>query len=188
MDKNTGEAFFAIGIHSMELLSQAIEAGADLNSFNRYGKTMLVAVIEEQAWEFEKIPPTVLDDCIKVLAFFPVEEKFPIKAMRLLLEKGVDVNQKNWLSGETALHIAVKNHAPELIKMLIDKGADVNSKDFQGRTALDYCVSIDNIQVAEILLGNGAWVDKNSDRYYEQEMSNKMKSVMDEMGSRMVIN
>jgi len=188
MDKNTGEAFFAIGIHSMELLSQAIEAGADLNSFNRYGKTMLVAVIEEQAWEFEKIPPTVLDDCIKVLAFFPVEEKFPIKAMRLLLEKGVDVNQKNWLSGETALHIAVKNHAPELIKMLIDKGADVNSKDFQGRTALDYCISVDNVQVATILLKNGAYIDKNSDYYWQQSFSKRMKSLVDELGRGIVKN
>jgi len=188
MDKNTGEAFFAIGIHSMELLSQAIEAGADLNSFNRYGKTMLVAAIEKYAPEFDGIPPMIMDDCIKKWDCFPVNEKFPIKAIRLLLEKGADVNQKNWLSGETALYKAVKNNAEELIKLLIDRGADVNSKDFWGRTVLDYCIYVDNVNVAGILLNNGAYIDKNSDYYWQQSFSKRMKSLVDELGRGIVKN
>lgn len=183
MDKKTGEAFFAITIGSIEMLKEALEAGADIKSRDRYGNTMLVAATEENFMEFDSFPPMVLDDCIKAYSY--EKERFAIMAMRLLLVKGADVNEKNWSNGETALHKAVFVGSLTAIKLLIDSGADVNAEDFQGWTALDYCFNFDNIQAARILLNNGAQSEKNSEHDYEHQISTNMKSVLDEFGSNL---
>jgi ankyrin repeat protein len=58
-----------------------------------------------------------------------------VKTVKLLLEKGADVNTKSD-DGGTALMSAAKRGYMEIIKLLFEKGADVNAKRKDGTTAL----------------------------------------------------
>jgi len=58
-----------------------------------------------------------------------------IEAVRLLIEKGADINTKN-NNGSTALHAAAFLAHPEIVKLLLDKGADVNARNNRGETAI----------------------------------------------------
>ena len=59
-------------------------------------------------------------------------DKGNLEAVKLLLDKGAEVNAKN-KDGKTALLVASNL---EVVKLLLDKGADVNVKDKNGGTAL----------------------------------------------------
>ena len=68
--------------------------------------------------------------------------------VRLLLEKGADVNAKAYL-GRTALHVVAEGEdvyrthvvaegeAEAVMQLLLEKGADVNAKDEDGVTVQD---------------------------------------------------
>ena len=70
---------------------------------------------------------------------------------KLLLDRGVDVNERDLL-GNTPLHAAVKY--PEMVDLLIGKGAYVNSQNFLGETPLHFAVKYK--KTVEILLAKGA--------------------------------
>src|SRR3989338_282627 len=63
------------------------------------------------------------------------------EVVRLLLEKGVDVNSKS-TSGWTALIFAARHSHPEIIRLLAKKGADPNFANSLGWTALIYAANI----------------------------------------------
>ena len=57
--------------------------------------------------------------------------------VRILADKGADVNAKEINDGTTALmHAALVWHA-DVVRVLLDKGANVNAKDNGGSTAFD---------------------------------------------------
>lgn len=58
-----------------------------------------------------------------------------IKAARVLLDEGADINAKN-SHGMTALMFAAMRDEEGLLEFLLDKGADVNATDNNGVTAL----------------------------------------------------
>jgi ankyrin repeat protein len=58
-----------------------------------------------------------------------------IETVKLLLDKGANVNARNAVA-ETALTHASQKGNTEIVKLLLSKGADVNAKDDAGWTAL----------------------------------------------------
>ena len=58
-----------------------------------------------------------------------------MESMRLMLEKGANVNAKG-LGGATPLMMTVQAGSVNLARMLIDRRTDVNAKDDKGRSAL----------------------------------------------------
>lgn len=62
---------------------------------------------------------------------------------------------------------------PKIISLLLKKGANLNSKDSNGNTPLYYAIEMQNKEVIDLLLSNGAVV-------YNQRMDNKFgKSILD---------
>jgi ankyrin repeat protein len=80
----------------------------------------------------------------------PVTEASSIEAVKLFLDRGVDVNAFNTM-GQTAMHLAVARGARHLVTFLAEHGAAVDVKNKQGRTPLD------------IALGVGSGFTRNND-------------------------
>jgi ankyrin repeat protein len=66
----------------------------------------------------------------------PVTEETSIEAMRLCIERGVDLNAFN-TNGQTALHLAAQRGAEKVVRFLAENGAKIDMKNKQGKTALD---------------------------------------------------
>lgn len=54
--------------------------------------------------------------------------------------------------GQTALHFAVENNAPDLVELLLENGADVRAVNKQGLSALAVAVREEKIEISELLL------------------------------------
>jgi ankyrin repeat protein len=59
-----------------------------------------------------------------------------LEAVKLLVERGVDVNAFN-TNGQTIVHNAAGRGANAIIQFAVEKGARLDKKDKQGRTPLD---------------------------------------------------
>ena len=59
-----------------------------------------------------------------------------VEIANLLIEKGIDIEAKDEILGNTALNSASRFGQKEIVELLISKGADVNAKDKDGKTAL----------------------------------------------------
>jgi len=57
--------------------------------------------------------------------------------IKILLDQGADVNEKDKDHGMTPLHYVTFEGYDELALILIENGADVNAKDIYGYTPLD---------------------------------------------------
>ncbi|KAL2820287.1 ankyrin repeat-containing domain protein [Aspergillus granulosus] len=98
-----------------------------------------------------------------------------IKAIKILLQAGVDVNEP--LSyGRTALHIAVELGHLNAASFLIEHGADVNARDSFGQTVLEAAAWAGQFQMVRFLLICGADIQaKNLIAYaaYAAESNNE---------------
>ena len=55
-------------------------------------------------------------------------EEGDTEEVKLLIEKGADVDAKDWKGRTALMGAALKGHT-ETVKLLIEKGADVNARD-----------------------------------------------------------
>ena len=72
------------------------------------------------------------------------------------LRETTDVNKKYGDAQKTLLHYSIEDWNTNAILQLLEKGADIDAQDRYGRTPLMAAVSINNLEVAEILLKKGA--------------------------------
>ncbi|KAJ5952463.1 uncharacterized protein N7479_010876 [Penicillium vulpinum] len=74
------------------------------------------------------------------------------RKLRLLLEKGADVDAKNF-EGDTALHLAICRMANiDAIKVLVRSGASIEEKGRYGRAPLQYAIFLGREKIAAALL------------------------------------
>jgi ankyrin repeat protein len=78
-----------------------------------------------------------------------------VKRIKLLLEKGTNVNAKNEYQ-ETALMLTAELGDAKMIKLLLDNGAEVNAKDNSGYTALMFAAWQGHTEAVILLLENHA--------------------------------
>ena len=71
------------------------------------------------------------------------EQKDAIEAIKMLMERGVDVNAAND-QGQTALHFAALTGREKVIEFLYENGAKLDVKDKRGRTPYDVATGVGN--------------------------------------------
>ena len=91
-----------------------------------------------------------------------------LSAVRILLEKGFDVETKDKF-GWTPLMYAASKDRYEIAELLIQHGADVNARNVGNVTPLMWAVNKHQINkeaiaIVQLLIKNGAKVDAETDR------------------------
>ncbi len=105
-----------------------------------------------------------LNDNISFLSIACMNEQ--INTVKLLIEKGCDVNEKDH-NGKTILHEMCRKGNVDITKLLINNGAKLNEQSNTGKTELFYGIEPikeNSIEIIKILLKNGANInvkDKN---------------------------
>ena len=82
--------------------------------------------------------------------------------MKLLLEKGADVESKDSY-GQTPLWWAAGNGHEVVVKLLLEKGANVESKDSYSQTPLSWAARKGRETIVKLLLEQRADVESKTD-------------------------
>jgi ankyrin repeat protein len=76
--------------------------------------------------------------------------------VKLLLEKGVDVESKDPTWGQTPISLAAEKGHAAVVKLLLEKGADLDSKDRNSWTPLSWAARNGHDEMVKLLLEKGA--------------------------------
>jgi ankyrin repeat protein len=76
--------------------------------------------------------------------------------VRLLLERGADVNAREREKGATPLHLAASWGRSEVVLVLLEHGADVNARNHAGQTPLAVALENNQEEAAALLRARGA--------------------------------
>ena len=88
-------------------------------------------------------------------ALYIASERNNIELVKLLLEKGADVNGES-MGKNTALHIASEKNNLFIANYLLKKGANVDARNARNETPLFKSCRINLIKMTKLLLDNGA--------------------------------
>lgn len=140
--------FSAVRGNNLKKLEFLLEKGAK-NEPNNSGITPFEYVIREGKTEMLKLfIDSNLDLKDKIAkANLHLHGENP-EFVKILLEQGAPVNQKDKISGETLLHHAVESKDIEMVKLLLKHGAKIDIKDKDGIEALP--ATVDNPELKEL--------------------------------------
>lgn len=79
-----------------------------------------------------------------------------IECVKLLVEAGADLNQRERTYQQNCLHIACNRGFVELVEYFLAKGMDVNEVDVDGYTPLHIAVYSKKYEIVKLLLEKGA--------------------------------
>ena len=88
-------------------------------------------------------------------------EQGDVEGVKALLNQGADINEYGACNPNTgrgpAIHCAANAGNVEVAKLLIERGANVNA-ELRGKTALDFAVFQEDVEMVQLLLEHGAQV------------------------------
>jgi ankyrin repeat protein len=171
------------GRDRLAVLDLLIERGADVTGPQTYcNTTLLQAITPGQEIIRVALFSRLLEEGVDVAeqtndgrsALYNATSYRLPDVVRLLIEHGADVNQKNkrliyavdshspYVGGDTALHQAARNGWVEIARLLIEVGADVKAVDEVGITALHEAAThgYESRVIINLFLGHG--VDINA--------------------------
>ncbi|XP_065353676.1 uncharacterized protein LOC135948375 [Cloeon dipterum] len=141
----------------------------DKNAETKSGDTPLLLAGKRKKWEVAQqlvlkynVEDNKIDSTGNTFLHYAVQSN-NIDLVRVLLQRGSDVNFKN-KQGNSALYLAAGlNKNPQIVKILLQKGAKVNAKNNDNWTAIHCAASNNpNVEVIQKLLENGADVDSQT--------------------------
>jgi ankyrin repeat protein len=133
-----------------EIVKLLLEHGADVNAREtQYGGTALLhAVISGRTEIVQRLKGKRIKKKVKKAA----AGSAPTDIVRLLLDKGADLEAKDSKEGRTALLWAVRHNRNDMVEALLDKGASQKAKDKRGYTALVTAALYANPDTLSLLL------------------------------------
>ncbi len=152
-----------------EKIKDFVQKEKKVNILNTFGQTpMHIAALNNR---FEYIPlllslgadPTLKDDDQASVILYISRLRDP-SILKLLLQKGADINEVSDLKEETILHLYSEAGNLDMVQNTIELGGSnsLNKKDFRGNTPLHRSIgsmSVDKLEVTKLLVQKGA--DKN---------------------------
>ncbi|XP_062498833.1 poly [ADP-ribose] polymerase tankyrase-1-like isoform X2 [Corticium candelabrum] len=87
-------------------------------------------------------------------------ERNEVETVTRLIERGADVDTRDWFGNRTVLMQACLNGNKEMVELLLRSGSDVNKTDKGGWTALHHAANDNLSKVVPILLENGCDMNK----------------------------
>jgi tetratricopeptide (TPR) repeat protein len=151
-----------VGIAKADVSANLILAARDGNLAG------VTAALKEGADINAKMPP------IGRTALIWASEQGHVEVVKLLLEKGANVDEKNFTGG-TALMAALEQGQTEILKLLLEKDADVNIKNVYGVTPLGKAKEMGRSDIVEMLKNADA---KRDNSPYSEEQSIVMEEYM----------
>ena len=167
------------------ILRILIDNGADVNAPSaQNGMTPLIIAISK-AEEIQKQTALLyeqqgtVNNEEKLKEFITEQLKYALAAVKLLVEKGADVNQET-PQGTPLMSAAANAWNYDIVDFLLESGADVNQQDRNGRTALFYASANDCNKIITRLMTAGANIsirDYNNMSYMEVNTPDLLKNV-----------
>lgn len=112
------------------------------------------------------LPDKIFDksDTLKLKEFENAVESGDLDKVRMMVEKGMNVDQRLTVYNMTALTIAARHDHLNLVEFLVENGADINHDD--GETALMIASRQGRLDIVKFLIERGADID------YKEEFGN----------------
>ncbi|KAM3149290.1 hypothetical protein ABEW05_010451 [Botrytis cinerea] len=111
-------------------------------------------------WSSRYYDYTECHTTIIIASYFGLNE-----IVKLLLERGADIESKDSKYGQTPLLWAAENGHDTVVKLLLEKGADIESKDRNGQTPLLLAAINGHDAVVKLLLEKDADIESKDSRY-----------------------
>jgi ankyrin repeat protein len=146
----------AIFFNEAEIVKILVEAGADFNKEDSYGRAVLDCAKNRDIMEYliSKGAKSKYGDVTGML--HDAIQYDEIEKVQVLVELGADINAKCY--GISSLDLALSRNKIEIAKYLIEHGADVNAGTSTGWTHLHHVLS--NFEMVKMLVEAGADVNK----------------------------
>ena len=155
------EIWEAASLGAIEIVNEHLDAGVDVNSLDKRGRTPLHWASTEKV--IKKLIAKGSDLNAKdgrgmtPLHCYIIENKKTEEA-KILLDAGAKVNATT-SSGHTPLHYATSNNKFNFVDFLIQNGANTNAKSNSGVTPLHSASLSDDNRIIELLLNKEAQVN-----------------------------
>lgn len=177
--------------YSCEMLSEAIEAGADVNAKNDLGEPIFKVVMAENSTDSEivnllfnaNIDINIENNDGETALYEALSNKDWEKA-GFLIKKGANIDMKNKF-GETLLttflKICIGDFSP--VRYLIEKGADVNILNGKGEPPIILAGKKNELPIIKLLIDNGAITNDNPHGFFIRGLDNENRQNIKELYS-----
>lgn len=158
---------FAVICNNLKIAELLISKGAYINSWNKNRETPLYTACAMAKIDMIKLllnNKAEINKRMSLSGWTPlmiaIIKKKCLKCVKLLVEKGADVNFSDNLNA-SPLFWAAYSKSPEIVQFLISKNVNVNQiTTYSNETALYVATEKENIKIVELLLKNGAKTHK----------------------------
>jgi hypothetical protein len=152
---------YAVSNGNREMVQSLLRSGADVNSRNASGQTVLMMLGEEGTsdivWDLIHAGGKVnLRDSDGDTALIEAAGSRNVSVLNALLQAGATIEAKND-AGQTALMLAASDGLLANLRALILAGADVNAADKEGKTPLTYARENNQSKIIKLLESSGAY-------------------------------
>jgi hypothetical protein len=163
---------------SPEILATLLSNGADPNSVDEKGKTVLFIAVAENAPEHIamlsrfKANMNAVNKQGRTPLMYHLEKTSDPSSYDALIKAGADVNFVSSAGdGFTPLIVAVDADNAEIVKLLLGAGAEVNRADSAGLYPLSHAVINGSMDMVNLLIGAGADLAKAVDAPFDSQQT-----------------